>query len=148
VTRTDSIEIAVTQVVKTLRVIYGIRMLVTDFTTAKHWFGSWTRHLRNGCLLEMLHHVAWQKLTDVLTAYIIRVMMEAVSTSEISVSFCQATWCNIPDDSNLHILTYSRLTKVSRQTRTRKWWFGEGSIQWLNSQIFSVLRSRNGKDLW
>jgi hypothetical protein len=32
----------------------------------------------------------------------IALMMEAVSTSEISVSFYQSTWHNIPEDSYLH----------------------------------------------
>jgi hypothetical protein len=39
----------------------------------------------------------------VIVAYIIRAMMEAVSTSEMSVNFYQATGCNITKDSHLHI---------------------------------------------
>jgi hypothetical protein len=55
----------------------------------------------------MLHCVVWQKLTDiseVLTASIIitALMMEAVSTSEMSVIFYQTTWHSIPEDSHLH----------------------------------------------
>jgi hypothetical protein len=44
-------------------------------------------------------------LTDVseeLTTSIIRAMMEAVSSSETSVSIYQTAWRNIPEDSNLH----------------------------------------------
>jgi hypothetical protein len=37
----------------------------------------------------------------VLTASIIRVMMEAVSTSAILINFCQTTWSNNPEDSHL-----------------------------------------------
>jgi hypothetical protein len=48
--------------------------------------------------------VSW-KLTDVsevLTASIIRaLMMEAVSTSEMSVNFYETTWHNIPEDGRL-----------------------------------------------
>jgi hypothetical protein len=46
----------------------------------------------------MLCGVDWQKFTDVLdvlAASIIRAMMEA--------DFCQITWRNIPEDSQLHI---------------------------------------------
>jgi hypothetical protein len=40
-----------------------------------------------------------------LAASIIRIalMMEVVSTSETSASFCQTTQRNIPEDSQLHI---------------------------------------------
>jgi hypothetical protein len=31
--------------------------------------------------------------------------MEAVSTSETSITFNQTTWCNIPEDSRLHELS-------------------------------------------
>jgi hypothetical protein len=37
-----------------------------------------------------------------LAASIIRAMMEAVNTSETSVSFYQTTWRSIPEDSHLH----------------------------------------------
>jgi hypothetical protein len=56
----------------------------------------------------MLCRVIWQKLTydsEVLTASIIRaiaLMMEAVRTSETSVSFYQTARRNIPEDSHLH----------------------------------------------
>jgi uncharacterized integral membrane protein len=51
-------------------------------------------------------------VSEVFTASIIRVliiiivalMMEAVNTSETSVSFYQTTQCNIPEDSHLQIL--------------------------------------------
>jgi hypothetical protein len=29
-------------------------------------------------------------------------MMEAISTSEMSLNLYQPTWCNIPEDSHLH----------------------------------------------
>jgi hypothetical protein len=44
---------------------------------------------------------------DVVTCRMV-LMMEAVSTSEMVVSFYQTIWCNIPEDSHLqetmHIL--------------------------------------------
>jgi hypothetical protein len=49
----------------------------------------------------MLHHVVWYILTDVsevLTASIITLMIEAVSTSEMSVKFYETTQRNIPED--------------------------------------------------
>jgi hypothetical protein len=53
----------------------------------------------------MLRRVVWQKLTDfleVLTASIIRAMMEAESTCETSVNFYQTTRRYNPEDSHLH----------------------------------------------
>jgi hypothetical protein len=59
----------------------------------------------------MLRRIVWKKLTDVsgvFTASIIKavmkivLMMEAVSTSETSVSFYKTAWCYIPGDSHLH----------------------------------------------
>jgi hypothetical protein len=41
-------------------------------------------------------------ISEVLTASIITLMMEAVSTSEMSVNFYKTTWRNIPEDSLLH----------------------------------------------
>jgi hypothetical protein len=38
----------------------------------------------------------------VLAAYIIRVMMEAASSSETLVNFYQITWRNNPEDSHLY----------------------------------------------
>jgi hypothetical protein len=43
------------------------------------------RHFRGSCCLH--HHGI--------------LMMEAASTFETSVNFYQATWCNIPEDSDL-----------------------------------------------
>jgi hypothetical protein len=37
---------------------------------------------------------------------VITLMMEAASTSEMSVNFCQTTWHNIPEDSHHHLITY------------------------------------------
>jgi hypothetical protein len=60
----------------------------------------------------MLRRVVSQKLTDaseVLTASIISVMslmMEAVSTSETPVNFCEITRRNIPEDSYIRLLSY------------------------------------------
>jgi hypothetical protein len=51
----------------------------------------------------MMHHVVWWKFTNiskVLTAFMIR-LIEAVSTSEISVNFYQTTWHIIPEHSHL-----------------------------------------------
>jgi hypothetical protein len=39
----------------------------------------------------------------VLSAFIIRAMIEAASTSETLLNFYQTTWRNNPDDSHLHI---------------------------------------------
>jgi hypothetical protein len=57
----------------------------------------------------LLHHVVWQKFTDVseiLAASIIRalsaLMMEAASTSETSTNFYQTTRRNNSEDSHLH----------------------------------------------
>jgi hypothetical protein len=56
----------------------------------------------------MLRRVIWYKFTDVLdvlTSSIIRaiaLMMEAVHTSETSVSFYKTTRRNIPEDGHLH----------------------------------------------
>jgi hypothetical protein len=41
-------------------------------------------------------------VSEVLSASIIWVMMEAVSTYETTVSFYQITWCSIPEDIQLH----------------------------------------------
>jgi hypothetical protein len=38
--------------------------------------------------------------------YLIALMMEAVSTSEMLVSFYQTTWRNIPEDSHLYGLNF------------------------------------------
>jgi hypothetical protein len=40
--------------------------------------------------------------TYFLARVFIALMMEAVRTSETSVSFYQATWLNVPEDSHLH----------------------------------------------
>jgi hypothetical protein len=43
------------------------------------------------------------KMTFFWDVAIIALMMEAVSTSETSVNFYQATWHNIPEDSHLNL---------------------------------------------
>jgi hypothetical protein len=51
----------------------------------------------------MLRHVVWKKFTiisEVLATSIIA-LMEAASSSEMSVNFYQTTWRNIPRDSHL-----------------------------------------------
>jgi hypothetical protein len=56
-------------------------------------------------MTEMLGHVVSWKLTDVsevLTAPIIALMMEAVSISDTSVNFYETTRFNIPEDSHFH----------------------------------------------
>jgi hypothetical protein len=53
----------------------------------------------------MLRRVVWYKFSDildVLTACIIRAMMEELSTFETSVNLHQTTQRNIPEDSQLH----------------------------------------------
>jgi hypothetical protein len=52
----------------------------------------------------MLRRVVWWKLTDVsevVTASIVTLMMEAVSTSETSANFYQTTRRSIPEDNYL-----------------------------------------------
>jgi hypothetical protein len=70
----------------------------------------------------MLRRGVWQKLTDdseVLAASIIGAMMmalmEAVSTSETSVSFCLTTRHNIPEDSHLRTFFGSAVTVFRSQ---------------------------------
>jgi hypothetical protein len=46
-----------------------------------------------------------------IPASIIRVMMEAASSSETSVNFYQTTWRNIPEDSQLHTTQISTRMK-------------------------------------
>jgi hypothetical protein len=46
-------------------------------------------------LFDSLRHLT-------VTCTVIRAIMEALSTSETSISFYQTTWCNIPEDSRLH----------------------------------------------
>jgi hypothetical protein len=41
-------------------------------------------------------------ISEMRTAIIIIVLMEAVHTSETSVNFNVTTWCYIPEDSKLH----------------------------------------------
>jgi hypothetical protein len=53
----------------------------------------------------LLRRVFWWKFANVseeLTASIIALMMEAVSTSEMSVNIYQNTGHNNPEDSHLH----------------------------------------------
>jgi hypothetical protein len=55
----------------------------------------------------LLRRVVWYKFTDVLADSVIRamteeLMMEAGSTSETSINFCQTTTRNNPEDSHLH----------------------------------------------
>jgi hypothetical protein len=53
----------------------------------------------------MLRRSVWQRFTDVsevLTASIIALTMEAASTSDTSVNFYKTERRNIPEDSNLH----------------------------------------------
>jgi hypothetical protein len=65
-----------------------------------------------------------------VVALIMALMMEAASTSEISVNFCQTTCCNIPEDSHLHTHRSENLksyinssTDVTRvmKSRTMRW---------------------------
>jgi hypothetical protein len=48
-------------------------------------------------------------ISEVLTAFITRVMMKAVSTSEMLVSFCKSTWRNNPEDNHLLALCCENL---------------------------------------
>jgi hypothetical protein len=41
-------------------------------------------------------------VSEVLAAFIIRAMMEATGTSEMSVNFYQTTWHYNPEDNHLH----------------------------------------------
>jgi hypothetical protein len=56
--------------------------------------------------------VVWQTLTDVsevLTASIIALMMEAANTSGTSVNFYRTTWRNLSEESHLHTLRLENL---------------------------------------
>jgi hypothetical protein len=53
----------------------------------------------------MLRRVVWYKFIDALIA----LMMEAVSTSETSVSFYQTTLRYIPEDSHFHTRRHENL---------------------------------------
>jgi hypothetical protein len=60
----------------------------------------------------MLYHIVSWKLIDVPevhTASITRVIMEAVSTSEMLVNFYQTTWGNIPEDTYFHTCHHENL---------------------------------------
>jgi hypothetical protein len=48
-----------------------------------------------------LHFISSVLLCSIIRA-IIALMMEAASTSKTSVNFYQTTWCNNPEDSQLH----------------------------------------------
>jgi hypothetical protein len=52
----------------------------------------------------MVHHVVSQKLTDVSevpTASIIALMMQAVRTFETSVNIYESKWCTLPEESHV-----------------------------------------------
>jgi hypothetical protein len=49
------------------------------------------------CSLVDTGHVSWE-----LTASVITLTTEAVTSSETSVNIYQTTWCYIPEDSHLH----------------------------------------------
>jgi hypothetical protein len=72
----------------------------------------------------MLHYVVWQKfvnISEVLSASIIRAMMmvEAVSTSEMSVNVYQTAWTYNPQDSHLHTRHRKNLKSYFYQTTWR-----------------------------
>jgi hypothetical protein len=69
----------------------------------------------------MLHYVVWQKFTEVsegFIATIIRAMMEAVTTSETLVNFCQTIQCNTPEDSHLLVLNMLEITDLCLGSET------------------------------
>jgi hypothetical protein len=49
-------------------------------------------------------------------------MMEAVSTSEMSVSFYQAAWCNIPEDSHVPFLLFEKLHHCRKTSKLANLW--------------------------
>jgi len=54
----------------------------------------------------------------------LRLMMEAVSTSETSVNFYQTTtWCNVPENSHLPVLRIIQLRKVTWKYLLQTWGF-------------------------
>jgi hypothetical protein len=72
----------------------------------------------------MLRRVVWYKLTEiseVLTASIVALMMETVSTSGASVSFYQTTRRNIPEDSNLHTRRREDLKSHKLSVPQKEW---------------------------
>jgi hypothetical protein len=52
-------------------------------------------------MLRLVVSLEWTDVSEVHTATIIRVMMEAVHTSEMPVHSNETTWRYIPEDSKL-----------------------------------------------
>jgi hypothetical protein len=63
----------------------------------------------------VLRCVVWYKFTNV-SEVLIALMMEAASTSEMSVNFYQATWHINPEDS--HVRTHRHENLKSHQEET------------------------------
>jgi hypothetical protein len=81
--------------------------IIICYVWNKHKFTTICRWLSSG----LLYHVVWYTFTDVsevLTASIIRAMMEAASTSETSVNFYKTTLSNNPQDSHLQKIFYGK----------------------------------------
>jgi hypothetical protein len=69
----------------------------------------------------LLHRAVWWKFTnvsEVLTASISGAMMEAASTSEMSVKFYQTTHSNNPEDSSLLLPDY--MAQQPRRQQSKK----------------------------
>jgi hypothetical protein len=107
----------------------------------------------------LLHHVVWQKFTnvsEVLAASIIRamsgivLMMEAASTSEMSTNFNQTTWHNNPEDSHLHtchcetLKSHSIMLWTGTETSTNFL----SDILWMRWWAFFVLVKCNTQTKW
>jgi hypothetical protein len=63
------------------------------------------RHLSWDAALCSLVEVYWcfrGACWPTLSGWLIALLMEVASTSEMSVNFYHTTWCNNPEDSHLH----------------------------------------------
>jgi hypothetical protein len=64
-----------------------------------------------------LNHIVWQQFTDVsdilAASIIIALMIEAASTSEMSVNFYHTIQCYNPEDSHLHTRRHKNFKSYS-----------------------------------
>jgi hypothetical protein len=70
----------------------------------------------------------------VLAAYVIAFVMEAASTSEMSVNFYQITWSNNPEDSHLYSRRRGNLKSHFNQVYISQ------PISWTTISIFCICR--------
>jgi hypothetical protein len=70
---------------------------------------------------------------------IIALMMEAENTSEMSVNFCQTTWSNNLEDSDLHVITFEGCARAIRKEHicVSKGHFVDYSVHGLITRLFN-----------